>query len=303
MLTLNFTNQLASALDYLHQRKILHRDIKTGNIFASQDGRTLKLGDFGAAKVLERTGQMALTCVGTPTYLSPEICGRQQYNSKSDIWSLGCVLYQMLTLRPPFAGRNLNQLLGQILRGHFLPMPARYSYELRTTVSQMLRKNPDERPSAEVLLRKRFFSPGITNISTPKRISSAPPMSRHIRKALATSGPLSVYASPLLPRRPVSQSSNKKAKKVAAKSPRRRWNLPTETLISALSSLDLSENDEDVSESARSISDSTISSSSTSSSLVRTCILNPSESVYSIHERWTVSLEKTHGIHQLKESM
>lgn len=105
---------MASALDYLHQRKILHRDVKTGNIFASRDGRTLKLGDFGAAKVLERTGQMTRTCVGTPTYLSPEICGRQLYDSKSDVWSLGCVLYQMMTLRPPFAGRNLHQLLASV---------------------------------------------------------------------------------------------------------------------------------------------------------------------------------------------
>lgn len=204
-----------------------------------------------------------------------------------------------MTLRPPFAGRNLNQLLGQILRGHFLPMPARYSYELRTTVSQMLRKNPDERPSAEMLLRKRFFLTGMTQHSPPKRISSAPPSVRHNRKA--SLGPLAVYASPMIPRRTASAlASNRKTKKVGtAKSPRRRWKTPTETLISALSSLGLTDDEEeDVSPSGISSPDS---SSTCTSSLMGTCILNPSDSAFSIQERWTVSLEETHGVHQLKE--
>lgn len=156
-LIVRWFRQLCSAVHYIHQCKILHRDIKTSNIFVNHNETTLKLGDFGVAKVLDRCGEMALTCVGTPSYLSPEICNQRQYNSKTDIWALGCVVYQLITLRPPFSGRNIHQLLTHILRSPFKPMPGRYSYELRNTVALMLKKNPQQRPSAESLLKKRLF--------------------------------------------------------------------------------------------------------------------------------------------------
>jgi len=168
-LIVRWFHQLCLAVHYIHQRKILHRDVKTGNIFVSQDETTVKLGDFGVAKVLDRCGEMALTCVGTPSYLSPEICNQRQYNSKTDIWALGCVVYQLITLRPPFSGRNIHQLLTQILRSPFMPMPGRYSYELRNTVALMLKKNPQQRPSAESLLKRRLFHSKATVISSKKK--------------------------------------------------------------------------------------------------------------------------------------
>ena len=309
---LNWFQQLASALDYLHKRKILHRDVKTGNIFVMANPSVLKLGDFGVAKVLERTGQMARTCVGTPGYLSPEICGNRQYNSKSDIWSLGCVLYQLMTLRPPFTGRNMNQLLIAIVRGHFPPMPARYSYELRQTVATMLRKNPEDRPSAEALLRKRLFSIKQTHQSVTKRklvISSIN------RKGI---GSLSVYATPLS--RPAKGTFVKSKSQIVKtkKDPRRRWNPPTQTLIGALSSLTLtdatttftlanerswsldhlSENIYDESdESQHSVDSDILCCSNDQNTIVR-----PSdETQYHRLERWMVSLEAVHGVKLLKD--
>ncbi|XP_039209210.1 serine/threonine-protein kinase Nek5 isoform X3 [Crotalus tigris] len=98
--------QVALGLKHIHDRKILHRDIKTQNIFLSNDGKTAKLGDFGIARMLNNTMEFASTCVGTPYYLSPEICENKPYNNKTDIWSLGCVLYELCTLKHPLEDSN-----------------------------------------------------------------------------------------------------------------------------------------------------------------------------------------------------
>ena len=93
--------QISLALKHIHDRKILHRDIKTQNIFLTSR-KLIKLGDFGISKVLRGTMECARTAIGTPYYLSPEICENKPYNFKSDVWSLGCVLYELTTLRHAF---------------------------------------------------------------------------------------------------------------------------------------------------------------------------------------------------------
>ena len=80
---------------------MLHRDIKSQNIFLTQNRRVLKLGDFGIARVLNSTIELAKTACGTPYYMSPEICDNQPYNAKSDVWSMGCLLYEVARLRRP----------------------------------------------------------------------------------------------------------------------------------------------------------------------------------------------------------
>ena len=97
--------QICRAIQYIHDRRILHRDIKTQNIFISnaKQGRWIvKLGDFGISKVIEGTTELARTCIGTPYYLSPEVWENKPYNNKSDLWALGCVLYEMSTLKHAF---------------------------------------------------------------------------------------------------------------------------------------------------------------------------------------------------------
>ena len=93
------------AVEYLHERKIIHRDIKIHNIFLSKDN-IVKLGDFGISKKLEGTAQLANTSVGTPYYISPEICSSKSYTFSSDIWMLGCTLFELCTLEKPFTGKS-----------------------------------------------------------------------------------------------------------------------------------------------------------------------------------------------------
>ena len=94
-------------MKHVHDRKILHRDLKAQNIFLTKRG-IVKLGDFGIARVLSNTVSRAKTVVGTPYYLSPEIIENKPYNFKSDIWSLGVLLYELCSLRPPFNATSLS---------------------------------------------------------------------------------------------------------------------------------------------------------------------------------------------------
>jgi NIMA (never in mitosis gene a)-related kinase 1/4/5 len=122
-LVLRFFHQLCLALQYLHHRKILHRDLKTKNIFLAKHQTCIKLGDFGISRFLNNTVELAHTVIGTPYYLSPEICESQPYSYKSDIWSLGCVLYEMLALTHPFDAKNMKGLVSKILIADYLPVP------------------------------------------------------------------------------------------------------------------------------------------------------------------------------------
>jgi NIMA (never in mitosis gene a)-related kinase 1/4/5 len=102
------------ALEYVHGRKVLHRDLKTQNIFLTGNN-TVKLGDFGISKVLENTNRAAMTVVGTPYYMSPEVCQNSPYSYKSDVWALGCVLYELCTLKHAFSADNLLGLVYKIV--------------------------------------------------------------------------------------------------------------------------------------------------------------------------------------------
>ncbi|CAF0762106.1 unnamed protein product [Adineta ricciae] len=149
--------QITLALKHVHDRKVLHRDIKSQNVFLTSDG-SAKLGDFGISKVLNTTCELARTQIGTPYYLSPEICQQKPYNNKSDVWSLGCVLYEMTTLKHAFDADNMNGLIMRIVRGSFNPIPAKYSGDLRLLIASMLKREPRERPAVNTILRKPFIS-------------------------------------------------------------------------------------------------------------------------------------------------
>ncbi|NXO55282.1 NEK1 kinase, partial [Aramus guarauna] len=162
--------QICLALKHIHDRKILHRDIKSQNIFLTKDG-TIQLGDFGIARVLNSTAELARTCIGTPYYLSPEICQNKPYNNKSDIWALGCVLYEMCTLKHAFEAGNMKNLVLKIISGPFPPVSMHYSYDLRNLLSQLFKRNPRNRPSVNSILEKSFIAKRVEKFLTPQLIA------------------------------------------------------------------------------------------------------------------------------------
>eukprot|EP00347_Sterkiella_histriomuscorum_P014193 403361812 len=148
----NWFVQLCLSLEYIHGRKVLHRDLKSQNIFLTGNN-TVKLGDFGISKVLENTNGAAMTVVGTPYYMSPEVCQNHPYTFKSDVWALGCVLYELCTLKHAFSADNLLGLVYKIVQDKYDPIPAHYSQDLQNLISMLLNKNAQERPSVAQVLQ------------------------------------------------------------------------------------------------------------------------------------------------------
>ncbi|KAL1887329.1 G2-specific serine/threonine protein kinase [Sporothrix stenoceras] len=129
---------------------ILHRDLKPENVFLGEDN-SVKLGDFGLAKMIQ-SHDFASTYVGTPFYMSPEICAAEKYTLKSDIWSLGCIIYELCAREPPFNAKSHYQLVQKIKEGKLAPLPVVYSPELCAVVRDCLKVNPDRRPDTAQLL-------------------------------------------------------------------------------------------------------------------------------------------------------
>lgn len=132
--------QMVSGLKALHDRSVLHRDLKCANVFMTRDGHA-KMGDLNVSKVA-KYGGLLFTQTGTPYYASPEVWKDQPYDSKSDIWSLGCLVYEMACLQPPFRASNMDLLYKKVLSGQYQPLPAAYSAELATVIASMLQVIP-----------------------------------------------------------------------------------------------------------------------------------------------------------------
>eukprot|EP00347_Sterkiella_histriomuscorum_P017105 403350648 len=162
---LEWFTQICLGLKHIHDRKILHRDLKGQNIFLTKSG-IVKIGDFGIAKVLATTMQNARTVVGTPYYLSPEIVQSKPYNFKSDIWSLGIVLYEMCAQKPPFDAPSLHFLAMKIVRGAYNPLPSTFSTELKNLVGSLINTNEKLRPDVNQILNKPIIQNRIKSFLT-----------------------------------------------------------------------------------------------------------------------------------------
>eukprot|EP00516_Mucochytrium_quahogii_P003385 CAMPEP_0203755638 /NCGR_PEP_ID=MMETSP0098-20131031/9054_1 /ASSEMBLY_ACC=CAM_ASM_000208 /TAXON_ID=96639 /ORGANISM=" , Strain NY0313808BC1" /LENGTH=452 /DNA_ID=CAMNT_0050647187 /DNA_START=501 /DNA_END=1856 /DNA_ORIENTATION=+ len=143
--------QVCSAIHHLHSHRILHRDVKPENVFLGGHDQA-KLGDLGLGRLLGSQTKFAHSTVGTPLYFSPELCEEALYDERSDVWALGCLVYQMATLRPPFLASNQLALAKKIVNQPIRPLSDKYSKDLHFLVHKMLEKNPQNRPDAGQIL-------------------------------------------------------------------------------------------------------------------------------------------------------
>ncbi|XP_071848979.1 serine/threonine-protein kinase Nek8-like [Apostichopus japonicus] len=143
--------QILLSLQHVHFKQILHRDLKTQNILMNKDRDVVKTGDFGISKILSSKSK-AVTVVGTPCYISPELCEGKPYNQKSDIWAVGCILYELLTLKKAFEASTLPALVMKIMRGSVAPVSDRYSIHVRKLLTSMLQQDPDKRPTTNQVM-------------------------------------------------------------------------------------------------------------------------------------------------------
>ena len=164
---LTWLAQLCLALSHLHGQRILHRDVKTSNIFVAAD-RTLKLGDFGLARAVQAQ-EAVMSRVGSPFYMSPEICQNRPYGAESDIWSLGCVLYEIVCLSPAFYAESMALVLERICSAAYDP-PAEgvCSDGVRELLGKMLQLDPSARPSALEVLQHDALRPVLQQLEPPE---------------------------------------------------------------------------------------------------------------------------------------
>lgn len=186
--------QIVSAVSCIHKAGILHRDIKTLNIFLTK-ANLIKLGDYGLAKKLNSEYSMAETLVGTPYYMSPELCQGVKYNFKSDIWAVGCVIFELLTLKRTFDATNPLNLCVKIVQGirAMEVDSSQYSLELIQLVHACLDQDPEQRPTADELLdlplvrkRRREMEEKVTLLNAP---------TKRPRSSTVTEAPIAVVTS------------------------------------------------------------------------------------------------------------
>ena len=150
----NIFIQILQGLKCLHDHNILHRDLKSANIFLFNNNLA-KIGDLNVSKVTKNG--IGHTQTGTPYYASPEVWNDESYTNKSDIWSLGCVLYEMICLTPPFKAESMDGLYHKIIKGKYNKIPEKYSKELNEILKLLFNVNPKERPSCDELLKNSII--------------------------------------------------------------------------------------------------------------------------------------------------
>ena len=147
--------QTSLGLSHIHQQNILHRDIKAKNIFLNKS-LDVKIGDLGIAKILQNTVH-ARTFIGTPYYISPELCKDLPYDKKSDVWALGCVLYEMVMLKHPFDAETQLELYTKIINDDYDEVDDYYSKGLVKFIEMMLQKDYHKRPGIEEVIVMDVF--------------------------------------------------------------------------------------------------------------------------------------------------
>ena len=145
-----YVSQICGALKYLHSHRVIHRDLKLGNLFLS-DKMEIKIGDFGLATKLEFDGEKKRTICGTPNYIAPEVLdGKQGHSYEVDIWSLGVIIYTLLIGKPPFETSDVKTTYRRIrMNAYSFPEHVSISEAAKSLISSILVTDPLKRPSVD----------------------------------------------------------------------------------------------------------------------------------------------------------
>ena len=191
--------QMALALRQLHKQHLLHRDLKSANVYLTSGGK-VKLGDFGFSKQLNYTVALASTVCGTPYYFSPELCQKLPYNNKSDVWSLGVILYELINLRKPVEARSIGELRKRVVTEPPAPFTAEHvSPALAELCLRLLRKSPSSRPSVSEVLVTPVVRAHLATLSA-RLAAQCDEAKDGAERALRVHAPGAAGAAPAVPR-------------------------------------------------------------------------------------------------------
>eukprot|EP00116_Pleurobrachia_bachei_P019272 sb/3479534/ len=165
--------QIIDSCIYLHKNKVIHRDLKLGNLFIN-DNMDVKLGDFGLATKVEFLGERKRTLCGTPNYIAPEVLKKEGHSYEVDMWSIGCIMFTLLVGKPPFETNSLKDTYSKIKRNEFY-IPPKLSNDAQILIVSLLRPEPSKRPSAEATLGHDFFTKGYLPPALPASCLMMPP--------------------------------------------------------------------------------------------------------------------------------
>ncbi|CAM5087726.1 unnamed protein product [Natator depressus] len=174
-----YLRQTILGCQYLHGNRVIHRDLKLGNLFLNDD-MEVKIGDFGLATKVEYDGERKKTLCGTPNYIAPEVLGKKGHSFEVDIWSIGCIMYTLLVGKPPFETSCLKETYIRIKKNEY-NIPKHINPVAANLIQKMLRSDPATRPTIDELLNDEFFTSGYiptrlptTCLTIPPRFSIAP---------------------------------------------------------------------------------------------------------------------------------
>ena len=162
----NYVFQIIFGLKALHDKGIIHRDLKSANVFLSKLNNKCKIGDLNTGKVIKNNINKNKNNyqIGTPYYFSPEIWNNGEVSYKSDIWALGCIIYEMCSLKMPFKGKNMMELKDNICKGKFEKINSRYSKELWELIKSLLVIDPEKRPNCDKILESQIIKDKLNNM-------------------------------------------------------------------------------------------------------------------------------------------
>ncbi|KFM70489.1 Serine/threonine-protein kinase PLK1, partial [Stegodyphus mimosarum] len=193
-----FMRQIVLACKYMHENKVIHRDLKLGNLFIN-DEMEIKVGDFGLATRLAFDGERKQTLCGTPNYIAPEIITKKGHSFEVDIWSLGCIMYTLLVGSPPFETHTLKNTYYKIKKCDYY-LPPKLDHSARQLIQKLLHPDPEKRPSAEEILMDAFLTSGYIPSKLPTSCLTMQPRFTHN---------MSIFEESIIERKPLKDAGNK----------------------------------------------------------------------------------------------